>query len=340
MINIKSISARMLLCAALLAGSLVVSCALPDGYDYGSQLRYLEDPGNPDYTNFQTVTGVTNLVIQGTQLLSIDDPVGDTYGNGELRWPPFYRVTNVLDLNQVIVSADSNYIYFYVAMLNRDYQNPELALEGAGFRWLMLGGFLGQVDASPAQPDAELYSPEDDGNYSSQYWMATGLSITNVNLVYGFGLFGKASPVMGAMWDMSFARTDVLGGNVVDITTNDLVRTPVIYPDVSTVLAFRLARMTNGVSILPGGTWKLMLYTYGWEDYGRADAYPGKNGLLRQTVLGDGREYQFGRGTNTVGGLARVADYLAPTKTQQVTVLNQKVIDASMMLNLVLPDND
>ncbi len=332
--NIFAIYKTAILCFIGLVMSILGGCwTSADEPIWGDYLRPNEDPGEyleNDLTNYKYVTGVT---IQGTELLRVEDPEDDGNGAWNLQKPNNYH-ESTLDLNEVVVSADSQYVYVYAALKNRYYASVESAINDSGFREVYVGVFFGVPNAAPTATNFCMNSPADSANRTLPLSMGPGFYCTNVQLVMSVGVIGSTYPNMGCAidplkWDV-FDNTAIYSRIT---TTNNLIRTPVGFRNTSPVFAFKIERG----SILPAGTYKLTMFTYGWEDYGQAVSCPGYNGYLR-TVTGFAGTWNFGAGGSAnLSRTRRCADLLIPTVSAQSNVLVSRIMLDSDFYSITLP---
>jgi hypothetical protein len=326
---------------------LLASCwteTLEPAYKDTSYLRPGEDPGQGGYTNYQTLTSSNNsfITVQGTVLATINDPDGDDYERGWMTYPSAYN-KGCLDIHQVIISADANFVYFYVCLQDRVYNSVANAQSTTGFRWLLMGAWFGTNSSAPvglnskgAGTNLAFYSPQDTGNRDKLESMSTLLTTPDVQILYGLGVSGMTTPVFGALWDQSYAVTATAGGNkdLLSKVSNDfLYDAGYNYPNISTVFAFKVYRS----SILTAGDWKITLITFGWEDYAVTSAYPGNNGYLR-TITGYSGQYTPGvGGSANVAASKKVMDLLAPSVAIQSNIMVSGKIAASNWISITLP---
>jgi hypothetical protein len=272
----------------------------------------------------------TSIPLQGTVVLNVLDPMNDDNGAGELTYPQAYPA-GCLDINQFVMSADSTNIYFYVALRSRVYVDQNTAAKSPGFKWLFLGAYFGQSGA-PISNGKDQYlgtcSPGDGLNWNQAPSLAPLIRTTNVSIKYSVCMIGAAYPIIGAIVSSGNFFENTLGmtnGLYKLITTNNLIPTPVAYPNVSTVLAFWIPRGTNFTS----GNWYFTAFSHGWEDYGYATACPGENGYLRE-VYGASSEYQFGDGGDgNISRYSRCCDLLCTNGISQTNLLQP--IDSSIV---------
>ncbi len=304
---------------------------------YGTFARNGEDPGEflaSEITNQKYISNDTSLVIQGSKLLTVEDPNGDDNGAGNLTYPSAFK-KQVLDLNEVVVSADSTNLYFYIAMANRYYVTPADALKSAGFRYAFIGIFLGKASASPTQTNFGVIAPADSSHsaYSENY--EPGFYASGVDVQYAITVLGQTTPNIGTFLDIQNWKDGSASSATVlyTLTTNDLIRTAAGFPNTSPVFAFKVPRG----SALTAGDWKLMMYTYGWEDYGLTTCYPGNNGYLR-TITGFSAQWNFGAGGSAnIPNTRKCADLLANDYTSQTNILLSRSMPASKFQSITLP---
>ncbi len=309
---------------------------------WGNFIRSGEEPSKTDYTNYQYVT-ITN--IQGNVLLNINDPQGDDNGTGELVYP-FNYWKGILDMHQVIISADSNYIYFYIALQNKDFGGIEVARNNGGWLFTAVFIFLAKQTNNASNTNIIVYSPNDGtGSGGGTYGLLNPRLFTkDMDVVYGIGVLGSTTPMIGAIWDVSNVLSGPLDSknkNLTNIFTNDVIRVPLDYnaylktgdPSLfSTTVAFRVPRVG---ALSNSGTWSVIMFTFGWEDYGESYTYPGNNGHLREIFKYPG-VYDFGGGDRKEF-IPRVADLL--TTGNQGQILSNIVTNAGQGFAVINPSD-
>jgi hypothetical protein len=334
----------LLIFSILLLSSCWTDSLEPAFHDPSFYLRPGEDPGQGLYTNYQTLSSSNNsfITVQGTILATINDPDGDDHERGWMTYPTAYNA-GCLDIHQVVISADAEFVYFYVCLQDRIYNTVSAAQNSPGFRWLLMGAWFGTNSASPvglnskgAGTNLAFYAPADTSHRDRLENMSTFLTTPDVQICYGLGVSGSATPIFGSIWDQALAVTTGGAGYVGRITMNSndfLYNDGYTFPNISTVFAFKVYR----ASILPAGDWKVTLLTFGWEDYGLSDCYPGNNGYLRD-ISGYSSAYTPGVGGSAhIAASKKVMDLLAPTEAAQSNIIVSGQIAASNWISITLP---
>lgn len=269
---------------------------------YGD-VREGEDPGYLGNTNDYFYVNETNFVtnILGTNIVRIEDFQGDGL-HSTIRPHRENYYPGMYDIHEVVVSADDDYVYVYVAMQERYYRNAYLAeLESAaGFYQPLIAIFFADASTGNGGTWLDLYSPE-DGTPAQLY---TLLGTTGIDVDYGAAVVGMTFPNAGTVFDAynsSAPGRPRTGPNLATISTNEIISTPMDYnvinpseSTISTVFAFKVARSDGSTEFLTSGNWKFFVMTYNWEDYGLEDCYPGNNGHLRENTEGTPTSYAFG----------------------------------------------
>ncbi len=320
----------------LLMGCNMLLTKVDEDKKWGNFLRTGEEKNNTGYTNYQVID--TNIInIQGQIILDLLDPDGDEKGRGKL-YPGFEYREGILDIHHVIVSADNNYIYFYVALQNKD----GLFETEAQWKLSLIMVFLAKPQAPSSIVSLVVNSPSDENALEKKLGdtLDSRLILQGMDVKYGIGVVGGKPVNLGAVWDVPQVFNDLQGGNGSQNITNLTVQDNVIFVPrdykkylqtgnsswFSTVVAFKVPRVGDLAS---SGSWKLVLFTYGWEDYGPAqpEATPGFNGHLRKieyfTTPNNPNPWIFG--VNELGlenEEARVSDLL--TTNDQIAILSRK----------------
>jgi len=305
-------------------------------------LRTNDDPGrtyNSTYqyvlSNLFTIEGGKKklLNIEGTVLIDVLDPMGDDKGAGNLQYPKNYE-EGTLDMHEVIVSADSNYVYIYTALLNRVYNSKSTADQSAGFLRVLLCAYFGKEGDTEGLTNFGTYSPADGSHAKLMAYLSPGFFTSNVAVKYTAAYIGSTTPYLGALTDNRFSATTSNQALISLISTNELIRTSYdVMNGVSTVFAVKIPRG----NVLTSGKWKFIMITYGWEDYGLPTCYPGNNGYFRD-IIGYAGSWAFGAGGSPkIPYTRKCADLLNNESINQSNILVSRFIDKNQMFDLNLP---
>jgi len=233
-----------------------------------SGYQYAVDIGG-GYTNIDN----TSIPIQGTIVLLVNDPDGDDNGAGTITYPSNCS-PGIFDIHQFVISADSDYLYFYVAMKARSCFQVSNNQNATGFYGLFLGTYFGklQYPASTNESYLGTTSPNDGVTWNQRSMLSPGLRTTNVSIQYSACVFGSGSPNIGVVTASTNFFTQTTDGYNMLITTNDILSTG----NNSTIYAWRIARGTQFTS----GDWLFTAFSFSWEDYGVVKCCPGVEGYL------------------------------------------------------------
>ncbi|NPV01614.1 MAG: hypothetical protein HPY53_09565 [Brevinematales bacterium] len=311
--------------------------SLTDEPTFRTELRPGEDPGHAGTTNYQYVSNVT---IYGTVLATINDADGDYKGDGTLRMPPAILFPDVFDIHQVIITADSTNVYFYIAFQDRYYSSPDDATNSvAGFFNMFVGIQIGQAGDMTGNPNIQFFAPID----GTQDQLDTKVNATGFTFKYGIGLIGNTPT------DTAFSQPEIPGtlfdafgnsGSIGDIKTGpnltnvQSIFTPYEYPNTCTTFVVVVPRGTW----LTAGEWRILIFSWNWQDYGHNDhlEYPGFNGHLRENSGGIPVSWQFG---SSGGSVALMADIVTSDSNVQKTILTKgsEAVTADQCITVTLP---
>jgi hypothetical protein len=296
---------------------------------YGTFLRAGEDPGFISYSNYQTI--YSGLTIQGTLLLTVEDPIFDDNGYGNIKYGTFYK-PGIFDVNEVKISADANYIYVYVAMRGKQYESIEMYNNNGGWQFALISLFFGKTNSSPRVTNVKFtVTLNDAGGEEGQN---AKLYTTNVDLYYGAAVIGNTKPNSGGVWTVSNAGNQSPSSVLATITTNDIFKVPVVGPSGgSTTIAFRIPRV--GGLAESGSKWWIFIGIHGWEDYGEPTPCPTYNGHLRY-ILPFASQYDF-RAVDGNLNVAKFVDLVIRDPSRQANICSNRIIDASDMFEITLP---
>lgn len=280
--------------------SNLVSYSFIPGFMTTSGYQNAVDIGN-GHTNIAN----TSIPIEGTIVLLVNDPTGDDDGGGTITYPVAYS-PGMFDIHQFVMSADSSYLYFYVAMRTRSCIQVSSNQNASGFYGLFLGTYFGKLQ-TPTGSDSYLgtTSPNDGNYWCSNNWLSPGFQTTNVSIQYSACVIGSTSPNIGVVTASTNFFTKGTNGYNMFITTNDII------PTGNTVYAWRIARGTQFTS----GDWLFTAFSYSWEDYGLSTSCPGVNGFLRP-INENASSYIFGCGSTAYSSFPRCIDILSTNGNQ------------------------
>jgi hypothetical protein len=299
---------------------------------YGTFLREGEDPGFISYSNYQTI--YSGLTIQGTLLLTVEDPAFDDNGYGNIRYGTAYK-PGIFDVNEVKISADANYIYVYVAMRGKQYGSIEIAKNNGGWLFANIALFFGKTNSSPTVTNVGFHSPLDGAGTGGGPTgpLSANLYTTNVDLYYGAAVIGNTKPNSGGVWIVSNFWTTSTANRLATITTNDIIRVPVGPLGGSTTIAFRIPRVGDLAN--SGSKWWVFIGVQGWEDYGLDTPCPTYNGHLR-SIEPYASPYNF-RAADGNLNVAKFVDLVIRDPSRQANICSNRIIDASDMFEITLP---
>jgi len=296
---------------------------------YGTFLREGEDPGFISYSNYQTI--YSGLTIQGTLLLTFEDPIFDDNGYGNIRYGTVYK-PGIFDANEVKISADANYIYVYVAMRGKQYDSIEMYNNNGGWQYALISLFFGKTNSSPRVTNVKFTVTLDDAG--GEEGQNAKLYTTNVDLYYGAAVIGNTKPNSGGVWTVSNAGNQSPSSVLATITTNDIFKVPVVGPSGgSTTIAFRIPRVGDLAN--SGSKWWIFIGIHGWEDYGLPTPCPTYNGRLRY-ILPYASLYEF-RAVDRNLDVAKFVDLVIRDPSRQANICSNRIIDASDMFEITLP---
>lgn len=308
--------------------TIIMSCAV-EGLSV-NRLRPGEDPGRKnDLSNYQYIVSnyVTNIL--GTELARIEDPDGDDRGNGTLRLPRLSYV-GVYDIHETVISADADYVYFYLAFQERQYGSAAQATTSAGgFLRTFVGVYFDKDGTADGNPSLQFFAPAD----GTQSQLDTRVDGSDIYVDYAVGIVGNTYPIGGTLIDAYDSGAGTIKTGPI-LTNVEFIPTSFNYPYVSTVFAFKVPRG----SWLTAGAWKILIFSYNWEDYGLTTCYPGNNGHLRENTGSTPTEYAFGSTSGeSASAIVLMADVVSEDTNLMTSIFTTKQVSAADFIDVTLP---
>ena len=270
-----------------------------------------EPAGYTTYTNAQTVMAynfVEGFEVVGGVVTNITDAFHDDAGDGTYKYPTAAVWAgggyHFLDINNILVTTNANYVFFYIAMANKSFAdaNP------TGFSLALFGFFFADNVLSDGTNELFAYSPGDSRVKDK----------LNAKL--------KDRP-----WDKS-AHVMGLGGNMIGAKITNELATFEILQSIDDLKDQKIAVISNAPTvpiitfafdrktILTKGVWRFFVTVHNWEDYGLANCIPGVNGHYRDVLNSSTSTYDF-ISTGTEANLAKFMELAGNPTIDQTTAL-------------------
>jgi glucodextranase-like protein len=275
----------------------VSACSLPeaDGPIYASA-PHKNEKGFTEFYPTQQFVDMARL--GGTSIVtSITDDVGDDNGAGgntvyPLTWGFGLSGTgaglHLNDVHNVVVSVDDDNIYFDIAMANitmiNEWEDPDdSSLLNFDHLFVAIYLFKG-AGAGGAVTELVTYAPNDGAdNKLNIACGGFGYDYT-IQAVGNGGIVGKAlTSAKGGVTKLNSTKSKLLDNNssidsasVGGLFYSALIRITVPRKD------------TSGTEWLTAGSWRFVMVTQDWEDYGQEASIPGSNGHCRQVKTSAG----------------------------------------------------
>ena len=311
---------------------LLSACSLPEAE--GPIFASAPHKNEKGYTEFypaQQFVDLTRLPAGSTLVTSITDDVGDDNGpGGSMSYPITWgfgksgtgAALHLNDVHNVVVSVDSDNIYFDIAMANITMINEWEDDDDSSlltFDHLFVGIYLYKGTTGGAVSELVTYAPN-DGEDNSLKITCGGSGYDYTIQANGQGGFvGQATgTAKGNVTKLAATKAQLLdndsgvdSGSVGGLFHSSVVRITV--PRTS----------TSGSQWLVAGNWRFIMVTHDWEDYGQEASIPGGNGHVRQ-VTATGGVWNYGGFDQSSQSYPRVMDMVGagPIATNQAATLD------------------